>query len=119
MDDLVAQGVKPVENNGQYGIGILSGQSLLCTAAGIVKLFQPNGFADFAVVVIPKRLENVAVVQQIADVGGKFVPYQRVELFFLIEAADGAEEEAQIVAFGGFGGVLPIAGIGSVERNLQ
>ena len=64
MDELIAQYVKPIENEAEYALGISALDCLRESTRGGLEAFLPIVESSDPVVVLPERIEDVAVVHQ-------------------------------------------------------
>ena len=83
------------------------------------KIVLPRGFANQAVVEIPKRLKNIAVIQQQADIAGKRLPHQCVNLLLGIQTAQGLQKMAETAALRAQYTGRCFFGISSIKSNPQ
>ena len=74
MNELVSQGVDPVEHHTEYCWRVAIGQRQSCCFFPTGKTFFPLFFADFSALMIPETLEDILVVQQHPDAAGELRP---------------------------------------------
>ena len=87
MNELVSQGVNPVEHHAKYRRRVAVGQRQSCCFFPTGKTIFPLFFADFSALMIPEALEDIRVVQQHPDAAGELGPNEILDVVGCIERA--------------------------------
>ena len=95
MHYLVTQCIDSIEQNAEYCWGIAVGQRLLRCSPTAGKALGPLLLADLAVLIIPKALEHVGVVQQRANAAGELGPDQVFDQVGSVERAQLVQERLE------------------------
>ncbi len=95
VDQLVEQGVEPLEDDAQHRAGVVVGQCGMRRLASRGEALLPVVAAGQAILVVPVGLEDVAVVEQQSDRTSVTPPDQTVEVIVTVQPPQPLQEITQ------------------------